>query len=149
MRPSARSVGAAVDGGSVRERLLSRRALVLLVRNTVVSCGAFGVGLVVLWLLVEQVGTNKINAGAASFITANSLHYLFGRTWIYRGTEREAVSGYAFFLVNGLIGMVVTLVMYAALMAVGMHYIAARIVASVFAGLLMFLLNAFLNFRML
>ena len=129
--------------------MLSHRALVLLVRNTVVSCGAFGVGLVVLWLLVEEAGANKLLAGAASFITANSLHYLFGRTWIYRGTKRQAASGYAFFLINGLIGMVVTLAMYGGLMVLGMDYMVARIVTSLFAGLLMFLLNAFLNFRML
>jgi putative flippase GtrA len=149
MRASAPEAPPAGSGASLGARMLSHRALILLVRNTVVSCGAFGVGLVVLWLLVEEAGANKLLAGAASFITANSLHYLFGRTWIYRGTERAAASGYAFFLINGLIGMVVTLAMYGGLMALGMDYMVARIVTSVFAGLLMFLLNAFLNFRML
>ncbi len=36
---------------------------------------------------------------------------------------------------------------FAAFMALGLHYIPARIVASVFAGLTVFLLNAILNFR--
>jgi hypothetical protein len=39
--------------------------------------------------------------------------------------------------------------LFAAFLALGMHYIAARIVTSVFAGLVLFVLNAVLNFRSL
>lgn len=138
-----------MKSGSLGERIFSRRALILLTRNTIVSGGAFGFGLLVLWLLVEEGGTNKLIAGALSFIAANSLHYVFGRTWIYKGTDRPPASGYAYFLVNGLIGLVVTLALYAGLMDADLGYMMARIVASIFAGLLMFGLNAFLNFRML
>jgi putative flippase GtrA len=149
MRASAGPAQKPDDGAPLVERLFSRRALVLLTRNTVVSTFAFGVGLLVLWLLVEQLGTNKLVAGALSFIAANSLHYLFGRTWIFRGTERQVASGYAFFLINGLIGLVLTVAIFAVLLAFGMQYIIARIVTSVIAGLVMFLSNAFLNFRVL
>jgi hypothetical protein len=39
--------------------------------------------------------------------------------------------------------------LFAAFMAIGMHYIVARIVTSIFAGLVLFLLNSILNFRSL
>jgi putative flippase GtrA len=122
---------------------------VLLWRNTVVSIGVFTFGLGVLWLLVEQGGMAKLPAAALSFIAANTLHYVFGRTWIYRGTDRRVVAGYAYFILNALVGLVVTLALFAGFLALGMHYIPARIVTSVFAGLVLFVLNAVLNFRSL
>jgi putative flippase GtrA len=131
------------------DRLLSRRGAVLLLRNTVVSTGVFLLGLGLLWLLVEEVGMAKVPAAALSFLAANTVHYLFGRTWIYRGSERKVVAGYAYFLVNALVGLGVTLLLFAAFLALGMHYIPARIVTSVFAGLVLFVLNAVLNFRSL
>ena len=131
------------------ERLLSRRGAVLLWRNTVVSVGVFTFGLGLLWLLVEQAGMPKVPAAGLSFMASNSIHYLFGRAWIYRGTDRKVVAGYAYFLGNAVIGLAVTVALFAAFMAIGMHYIVARIVTSIFAGLVLFLLNAILNFRSL
>jgi putative flippase GtrA len=131
------------------DRLLSRRGAVLLLRNTVVSTGVFLLGLGLLWLLVEEAGMAKVPAAALSFLAANSVHYVFGRTWIYRGSDRKVVAGYAYFLVNALVGLGVTLLLFAAFLALGMHYIPARIVTSVFAGLVLFVLNAVLNFRSL
>jgi len=134
---------------SILDRLFSRRGAILLARNTIVSVGVFTVGLGALWLLVEQAGMAKLPAAALSFLAANTLHYVFGRTWIYRGTDRTVVAGYAYFLLNALVGLAVTLVLFAAFLALGMHYIPARIVTSVFAGLVLFALNAILNFRSL
>jgi putative flippase GtrA len=99
-----------------------------------------------LWILVEEFAMPKIPAAAVSFIAANTLHYVFGRTWIYRGTQRKVVAGYAYFLVNAAVGLAVTLGLFAVFLALGMHYIPARIVTSVFAGLVLFVLNAVLNF---
>src|SRR5215212_6548460 len=143
--PVAQDSGAAPK--SLSERLFSRHAFVLLARNTIASTIVFGIGVLVLWLLVEKGEVNELLAGAASFIVANSLHYFFGRTWIYRGSERAAAAGFAFFLVNSLIGLAVTMAIFAGLLWLGMFYLLARIVTSLFAGLFMFVLNATLNFR--
>jgi putative flippase GtrA len=132
------------------ERLWSRNAALLLGRNTVVSTAVFLLGLLLLWLLVEFAHADKLAATGATFLIANSLHYALGRSWIYRGTERRIVPGYGFFLVNACIGLAVTLVLFDALVRfTPIHYLAARIIVSVFAGLAMFLLNAALNFRRL
>jgi putative flippase GtrA len=136
-------------GGRLGRRLVSRRGGTLLARNTVVSIGVFLFGLGMLWLLVERFGVAKIPAAGLSFIASNSIHYVFGRTWIYRGTERRLVAGYAFFLVNAAVGLAATLLLFAVFMALGLNYILARVVASLFVGLLLFVLNAVLNFRSL
>jgi putative flippase GtrA len=129
--------------------LLSRRGATLLMRNTIVSTAVFGFGLGLLWLMVDVMGFQKVPAAALSFIAANTLHYAFGRAWIFRGTQRKVVEGYAYFVINSLVGLAVTVALFAIFLELGVNYIVARIVTSVFAGLVLFVLNAILNFRSL
>ncbi|KRA83986.1 hypothetical protein ASD76_08270 [Altererythrobacter sp. Root672] len=104
-------------------------------------------GLAVLWGLVE-VGVQEVPAAGIGFITANTLHYLLGRSWIFRGTERGKTSGYAYFLINAGIGLAITMVLYAAILEfTSIHYLVARIIVSLFAGAIVFVLNAVLNFK--
>ena len=131
-------------------RLWSRNAAVLLARNTLVSCAVFVFGLALLWALVELGGVHKLLAAGLGFLASNSIHYGFGRAWIYRGTERGLASGYGYFLVNAGIGLVITVALFAAFLRwTSLHYLVARVVVSIFAGLAMFLLNAMLNFKRL
>ena len=134
---------------SLYDRLFSRRGAVLLARNTVVSTCVFLLGLGLLWLMVERLGIAKVPAAALSFLCSNSIHYVFGRTWIYRGTERKVAAGYAFFIINAVFGLGITVGLFAGFVELGLHYLLARVVASIFAGLALFLLNAVLNFKSL
>lgn len=131
-------------------RLISRNAGWMLARNTVVSCGAFAFDLALLWALVELAGMGKVVAAAVAFVAATSLHYVFGRTWIFRGTDRAVASGYVYFLVNAGVGLVITIVLFAALIRwTPINYLVARTLVSIVAGLAVFLLNAVFNFRRL
>lgn len=135
---------------SLRMRLTSRRAAVLLARNTAVSGLTFLFGLAIMWVLVELLGTNKVFSAGASFLAATSLHYMFGRSWIFRGTERAAATGYGYFLINAAIGLALTVSLFAALISwTSVNYLIARVIVSIFAGLVMFVLNAVLNFKQL
>ncbi len=95
----------------------SLRVAGMLWRNTVVSCGVFGLGLRVLYALVDGLDFPEVPAAGIGFLVANSLHYVLGRTWIFAGSERGPASGYALFLVNAGIGLAVTMALYAALLA--------------------------------
>jgi putative flippase GtrA len=129
-------------------RLLSVRVGKMLWRNTVVSCGVFLLGLALLFVLVQWGGVGKVPAAAISFVIGNGLHYLIGREWIYRGTDRGAASGLALFFVNAGVGLVVTTALFAAMLRwTEVHYLVARVIVSLFAGLVMFVLNAVFNFR--
>ena len=122
----------------------------MLARNTVVSCGIFAFDLALLWLLVEQAGMGKVAAAVVAFVIANSLHYGFGRSWIFRGTDRAFASGYFFFLVNAGIGLIITISLFAAMIRwTPINYLVARVLVSLIAGLTVFILNAVLNFRRL
>lgn len=137
-----------MTSAALHRRLFSRNAALQLVRNTVVSTLIFAVDLALLWLLVEQAGMEKVLAAAVAFVIANSLHYFFGRWWIFRGTERKPVEGYVYFLANAGFGLAVTLALFAAFVAVlPAYYLIGRVLVSVVSGLTVFVLNAVLNFR--
>jgi putative flippase GtrA len=129
-------------------RLVSRHVGVLLVRNTVVSCFVFAIDLALLWVLVQSGGINTLLAATVAFIAANVLHYVLGRRWIFRGTERAVGAGLVYFLINAGIGLAITMALYAAILELtSIHYLVARAIVSVFGGLTVFYLNATLNFR--
>jgi putative flippase GtrA len=133
---------------SLRKRIISGRSANMLLRNTVVSCAAFALGLAVLWMLVQKLGMNSYLAVAFSFFTANSIHYVIGRIWIFPGSDRKLGSGYIYFFVNAALGLVANIALFALFTELGeMNYLVARIVASLFAGLAMFASNALFNFK--
>ena len=122
----------------------------MLWRNTIVSTGVFLVGLAILWLLVEQAEVDPVLATAIGFIVANSIHYVFGRAWIFAGTQRRVSTGYLLFLGNAVVGLFVTIGLFWALITfTPINYLIARVIVSVFAGLAVFALNASFNFRRL
>jgi putative flippase GtrA len=136
--------------GSLLSRLMSRHAAILLVRNTVVSCGVFSIGLALMWLLVERSGVNATIAAGISFVIGSGLHYLVGRSWVFRGTDRAFGSGLALFLINSALGLVLTMGLFNLLVRfTPMNYLVARTLVSVVVGLLVFVLNAVLTFRRL
>ena len=126
------------------------RAARLFGRNTVASFFAFGIDVALLWLAVEWGGAPYLPAAAIAFLIAMSIHYVLSRIWVFRGSERGMAKGYVYFLINAGIGLVVTTGAFALLMeAAGLHYLIARILASVAAGILVFFLNAVFNFKAL
>ena len=136
--------------GTLAARLLSPKAAAMLARNTVVSCFCFVLDLILLWVLVQSVGMGKLVAAVIGFILANSLHYALGRSWIFRGTNRRVTVGYVYFLTNATIGLVVTIGLYAIVLRyTPVDYLVARILVSLVAGLIVFMLNALLNFQSL
>jgi putative flippase GtrA len=127
---------------------MSRHLVEMLVRNTVVGTSVFALDLLLLWALVEGLAVNKLVAATIGFVTASSLHYTLGRSWIFRGTSRHVLSGYFYFLINAGVGLAITILMFAAFIHwTTIDYLVARVIVSLFAGLATFLLNALFNFR--
>lgn len=122
----------------------------MLGRNTIVSFGTFAFDLGLLWLLVDFVEMAKVPAATLAFVSANSAHYAIGRGWVFPGTKRHLASGFVYFQLNSVVGLVITVALFAALIRwTPINYLVARILVSVVAGLAVFLLNAVLNFRRL
>lgn len=131
-------------------RIFNRRALLLYVQNAGAGAVTFVFDLALIWLLVSHAGMNRFAAVVLGFIAANMVHYLIARSWIFRGSVRGLLAGYAYFLANALIGLAVILAGFAVLTEwLDVPFIAARTLASVCAGTLVFFLNATMNFRQL
>ena len=129
-------------------RLLSRKAGSLLTRNAIASCLAFGVGLLLMWFLVQVVRMEEIASAGVSFIAANSLHYVFARVWVFPRTRRAWGLGYGYFLLTAVLGLGVTVLLFAICMNLtSMNYLAVRVMVSVVVGIIIFGLNATLNFK--
>ena len=135
------------QGETLFERFISVRVGAMLWRNTVVSCAVFMLSLMILWSLT-RAGMGEILAAGIGFLIANSLHYFLGRSWIFKGTSRGRSTGYAFFLLNAVVGLTITLALYAAFLEfTSLDFLTARVIVSLFAGLIVFVLNAVLNFK--
>jgi putative flippase GtrA len=146
--PAQQEVEFAEPRGNLLDRLLSFRVAAMLWRNTVVSCVVFVIGLGVLYALVEYTRVPEVPAGGIGFLVANTLHYVLGRSWIFPGSDRGKTTGYALFLLNALVGLAVTMGLFALFLRyTSLHYMFARVLVSVFAGLVVFMLNAVFNFR--
>lgn len=134
----------------VRAHPVARHGTKLFVRNSVASVVAFAFDLALLWLLVQEVHVNDLIAVSVAFLLAMTLHYVLSRIWVFRGTERGVASGYAYFIINAVIGLTVTLALFAVMTRLtGLHFLASRALASVVAGIVVFFLNAIFNFRQL
>lgn len=130
------------------DRLFSRRAGKFLLRDAMASSVTFAIGLSLMWVFVEFAGLDETVSAALSFAIGNSLHYVAARLWIFQSTTRGFAQGYGYFLANAGLGIVIVVLIFAALTEwTPIHYLIARALASIVAGSLMFVLNAVLNFR--
>lgn len=119
-------------------------------RNTVASTIAFALDLAILWGLVELAGFPRVPAAVVAFLIPMVVFYVLERQWVFAGTERGVAAGFVFFAVNVGIGFAVMLAVYWSLLLVtDIHYLIARVAASVANGVVMFVLNGVLNFKQL
>jgi putative flippase GtrA len=130
------------------KKVLHSRGAKLFGRNTIASIAAFAVDMALLGLLVELGGLPYMIAAAAAFVIAMSAQYGVSRVWVFKDSDRGLAKGYLYFAVNMGIGLAVTLAAFWLMLELlGIHYLLARAVASIVAGILVFFLNAIFNFR--
>lgn len=117
-------------------------------RNTVASTIAFLLDLAILWGLVELAGMSRVVAAAVAFVIPLILFYFLQREWVFPGTHQGVAKGFLYFLVNVGIGFVAMLATFWLLLELtNLHYLVARVAASVVYGLLLFFLNGRFNFK--
>ena len=116
-------------------------------RNTIVGTVVFAVDIMILWALVDLGRISTLIAATIGFVVASTLHYAAGRKWIFTGSDRPIATGYFYFIINAGIGLLITIAMLAIFLRwTSINYLVARVIVSLFAGLVTFLLNAVLIF---
>lgn len=119
-------------------------------RNTAASTLTFLVDLSILWMLVEFAAVPHVPAAIVAFILPTTLFYFLQREWVFSGTQRGVARGFVYFLVITFIGFAAMLATFWALLEfTGIHYLIARVAASIVYGILLFVLNGVFNFKQL
>lgn len=119
-------------------------------RHTIASTITFLLDLAILWSLVELLGIAHFPAALIAFLIPMTLAYFIEREWVFPGTRRGVVKGFVYFAINIGIGSAVMFATFWALLElVGLHYLIARVAASVVSGIVIFLLNGLFNFKQL
>lgn len=124
--------------------------MLLFGKNSLAGAVAFAFDIALLWLLVERAGWTYLPAAALAFLIAVTLHYALARRFVFTDSNRGVASGYLYFVANAAVGLGVTLAAFALLVELfELHYMIARLISSLKAGVVVFVLNAVFNFRVL
>ena len=127
---------------------LRSRAVSLFARNTAVGVIPFSIDMALLWAFVAFAIMPLRPAAMVAFLIATAPHYVLCRMWVFTDSARAMASGYLYFTINALIGLVMTILVFTWLAdGAGVDIVVARFTASVAAGITVFLLNAILNFE--
>ncbi|MGN6376630.1 MAG: GtrA family protein [Sphingomonas sp.] len=149
--PRSRRVAVRWPRWLLRHRdIFSRHGTALFLKNALVSTIAFGLDRLLLWLAVSSLHVAKMLAVGVAFLIANAFHYVVARLWVFNETHRGVVVGYLYFVANAAVGWLVIMGLFWVLTdKLGVYYLIARVITSLCAGTLVFLLNATLNFKVL
>lgn len=110
--------------------------------------GAFLVDLALLAFLTEMLDIFYLVSAALAFIIATSFHYGAARYYAFPETKRSLQGGYIWFISIACVNLIVTLVFLNFLVEkIGMYYLVARTLVSMFVGTLNFIANSVLNFN--
>ena len=132
------------------EDFVHNRVVKMFGKNTVASTIAFLLDLAILWSLVELAGFPRVPAAVVAFLIPMVVFYIIEREWVFPGTKRGVASGFVYFAINIGIGFVVMLAVYwSLLLFTDLHYLIARVAASVVSGIVIFVLNGVFNFKQL
>jgi len=109
---------------------------------------AFIIDIVLLTLLTEYFKVYYLTSAALAFIIATTFHYLVVRRIAFKSTSRPLAQGYAYFIIIAIINLILTiLILKFSVEIIGLHYLIARPLVSVFIGLWNFIISTKLTFK--
>ncbi len=101
-----------------------------------------------LWFFIDIIGLYYLIAGAFSFIISVSVNYQINHFWGFKETRREFARGYSFFFTFGIIGLILTTLLFALFVEYfNFHYLIARALTAIFVGLWNYVMNIKYTFR--
>ncbi len=117
---------------------------------TYISIGVstFILDLGLLFLFTETFGLQYLVATAIAFLLAVSLNYFLSRKFAFKGTERSLLHGYIYYMQFAIIGaLFITFLMWLLSNYTDFHYVAIRTAIAAVVGIVNYLLNLYVNFK--
>lgn len=117
-------------------------------RYLAIGVATFLLDLNILYALVDIVHVPYYVATFFSFLFAVSCNYALSRKYVFHGTKRRWFHGYGYFMLFALGGAALTtLLVTVAVSWLGIYYLVARITVAGVIGTGNYLLNLYLNFK--
>ena len=102
-----------------------------------------------LFLFAEIIGLYYLTSVALAYAIAHSIYFVINKKWVFKGTKEKATKAYTLFILSGLASIFLTTFLVGILTEVfGLFYFISRIIVSIIVGLLNFLFNYTVSFRM-
>lgn len=118
------------------------------VRYVAVGVSTFVFDLAMLYLAVSVFAIPYYIAIPLAFLVAISCNYALSRMLVFTGTERTWHGGYAYFALIALGGAGATTGLVAGLVTLfGLHYLSSRVIVAGVVGIVNYLFNLYLNFK--
>jgi putative flippase GtrA len=124
------------------------RALKRFFKYALVGGSTFALDLLLLFLFTHVFGWHYLFATGIAFLTAVSINYLLSRRFVFKGTLRSVHAGYVGFLSIAALGLLwVTGLMFVCVEYLGWGYLPARVAVAAVVGIWNYLLNLYVNFK--
>jgi len=123
--------------------------LTRLFRYSLAGGATFVFDLILLFVLVDFLGSYYLLAAGVAFAIAHTTNYTIQRKWGFKDSKSKILGGYLHFISFGILGAFLTLLLLAmAVEIIGFYYLFGRFFVSIFTGLAMFICNYTITFRM-
>lgn len=125
----------------------------LIYRGSKYSIGGIStliIDLIIVRLLTTYTEIHINTALVIGFLVGISINYLFSYLWVFNGTKRTPLRGYVYFLFIGVFtGLCISFATTTLVGHTSLTLLEARLGVALFAGVANFLLNTFLNFKVI
>ena len=127
---------------------ISLPSLIRFARYSVVGVSTLAFDLLLLAGLTELLHVPYYIGTPLAFLVAVSINYALSRKFVFKGTERPVHHAYLYFIVIAAAGAAaITGAVYVLVTYLGVYYLIARIGVAGVVGLVNYLSNLHLNFR--
>lgn len=125
-----------------------KRTLKRLFRYTIVGSATFLLDLFLLFVFIDVLQYNYIFSAGVAFLIAVSINYVVSRNYVFSGTLRETKTGYFYFVLIVLAGLLTVLGgMYILVTVLNFNYLISRLCIALTTGIWNYLMNLFVNFK--
>lgn len=118
------------------------------IKYSSVGLSTFLFDLLLLYIFTDILLINSIVAAGLAFLIAVSVNYWLSRKYVFPGTLRGVKEGFGNFILIVLVGLAVVMGgMYVLVSALHFNYLSARIFTAALTGLWNYLMNLYVNFK--
>jgi putative flippase GtrA len=127
---------------------MDRQAIKRFSKYFAIGFSTFLFDLSLLYFFTDVLLINYLVSTGLAFIIAISINYFFSRKFVFSKTLRKVAHGYvAFLLISGVGLFFVVSLMAFFVETLSFNYLLSRILAAAFVGMWNYLMNLYINFR--